>query len=67
MCGGEHPSDTVPVLLSPGVSYVSREMVKMFGVEVLKAMNGGGEVVIGDDTPAGNDVGGDGPPPPTGP
>jgi hypothetical protein len=52
--GGPVPatSDTVPVLLDPGVSYLSRSFVEKFGMEKLKAINGGGEIVVTDDGPA---------------
>jgi ParB/RepB/Spo0J family partition protein len=42
-------SDTVPIMLSRGVSYLSREMVERYGVDKLQAINNGG-IVVTDST-----------------
>lgn len=37
--------DTVPVRLTPGYIYVSKETIEKVGLDILKKINGGGEII----------------------
>jgi hypothetical protein len=39
------PKDSIPAMLDPGVSYLPRSVIEKFGLEKLRALNGGGEVM----------------------